>query len=98
MDVDQSTTEGYALGEAGSLDAAAKADVFDDLHAEGFEAADVEIGAAADEVEGANADGVVSGFGVGDAPGAGGPEAEELEEAEEGGLVPALDGGGGDGD
>ncbi len=48
-----------ALCEAGAFDAAAEADVFDDLHAEGFEAADGEIGFAAEEVEGADADGVV---------------------------------------
>ena len=34
-------------------------------------------------------------LGVGDAPGAGGPEAEDLEEAEEGGFVPAVNEGGG---
>ncbi len=37
-------------------------------------------------------------LGVGDAPGAGRPEAEDLEETEDGGFVPAMDEGGGDGD
>ena len=53
---------------------------------------------ATEEVEGADADGVAFCFRVGDAPGAGSPEAEDLEEAEDGGFVPAFDDGGGDGD
>ena len=56
------------------------------------------VGGAAEEVEGADADGVALGFGIGDAPGTRGPEADDLEEAEDGGFVPALDDGGGDGD
>jgi hypothetical protein len=65
--------EADALGEASVLDATGEADVFDDLHAKGFEAADLLVGFAAEEVEGADAKSVAFCFWVGDAPGAGGP-------------------------
>jgi hypothetical protein len=58
VDAGKAASEGDALGETGTLDAAAKADVFDDLHAEGFETAEVEVGGAADEVEGTDAESV----------------------------------------
>ncbi len=51
------------------------------------------VGLAADKVEGADADGV-AGIGVSNAPGAGGPEAHDLEKGDDGGLVPAADDGG----
>ena len=56
----------------------------------------LEVGGPAEKVEGAEADGVAFCFGVGDAPGARAPEAEDLKEAEDGGFVPALDEGGGE--
>lgn len=98
VEADEASTEGDTLGETGSFDTAAKTDVFDDLHAKRFETADLLVGFAVEEVEGSDADGVIFCFGVGDAPGTGGPEAEYLEEAEDGGFVPAMNDGGGDGD
>ena len=67
------------------------------FHGKGREPADLLVRLAADEIEGADADGV-AGLRVGDLPGARGPEAKNLEEGEEGGLVPAADDGGGDED
>ncbi len=57
--------DGYALAEAGLLDAAGEGEVFEDLHAEGVEAAELLVGGGAEEVEGSDADGVADGFGVG---------------------------------
>src|ERR1700750_2656666 len=98
MEADETASEGDALGEADVFDATSEAEVFNDLHAEGLEASDLHVSFAAEEVEGADADGVAFCFGVGDAPGTGSPEAEGLKEAEDGGLVPPLDNGGGNGD
>ena len=48
MNADEVGTGGDALAEAGSLDAAADGEVFDDLHAERFVAADLLIGGGAE--------------------------------------------------
>ena len=98
MKADQATTEGYALDQTCMLDAAGESQIFDDLHAERFEAAGLDVGGTAEEVEGADAQGVAFGCWVGDAPGTGAPEGEYLKEPEDGGFVPAVDEGGGDGD
>ena len=98
MEADEAATDDDALGEAGTFDAACEAQVFNDLHSERFEASDFEIGGAAEKIKGADAERVSGGFGVGDAPGAGCPEAEDLKEAEDGGFIPALDEHGGKGD
>ena len=98
MKADKATTVDDALSEAGSLDAAAETDVFDDLHAERFEATDLLVGFAAKKVEGAYPNGVAFCIGVGDAPGPGDPDPEDLEEAQDGGLVPAFNDGGGNSD
>ncbi len=97
VDADHVWGEGDALTEAGELDAEGEGEVFEDLHGDGFEAADPVKGGGADEVEGADAD-RVAGVGVGDAPGAGGPEGEDGEEAEEHGFAAGLDDGCGEGD
>ena len=78
VDADEAEAEAHALREACALNAAADTDVFDDLHAEGLIAADLEVGGPAEKVKGAEADGVAFCFGVGDAPGAPPPEAKDL--------------------
>ena len=90
--------EGDALAETGFFDAAGEGKVFEDVHLLAFEASDLEVGGAAHHVEGAHADGVADGFGVGYLPWAGDPEGEGLEEAHEESLVPAEDDEGGHGD
>src|ERR1700686_11029 len=95
VDVDQAATEGEARGEAVGFEATTEAEILDHLHAEGFEAADLFVGRALDQVEGADADGIGVSAGVRDAPGTGSPEAADLDEAEDDGLVPAPDDEGG---
>ena len=44
MKADEAAAKSDSLSEAGSLDASAKANIFDDLHPEGFEATDLKVG------------------------------------------------------
>ena len=58
MKTDQASAESDALDQACMLDTTGKSEIFDDLHTQRFEAADLEVGGAAEEVEGADAEGV----------------------------------------
>ena len=95
---DHAGSDDYSLAEAGLLDAAGEGEVFEDLHVEGVEAAELLVGGGAKEVEGSYADGVADGFGVGGSPGAGGPEAHDLEVAKEHSFAGGFDEGGREGD
>ena len=64
MEGDHAGGDGDSLAEAGEFDLAGEGEVFEDLHAEGFEAAELLVGGGAEEVEGSDADGVADGFGV----------------------------------
>ena len=98
MEGDHAGGGGDALTETGELDAVGEGEVFEDLHAEGVEAAELLVGGGAEEVEGSDADGVAEGFGVFGEPGTAGPEAEDSKIAEEHAFAGGFDDGGGEGD
>ena len=82
VDPDQVAAEDDLLAEALALDFESETEIFEDLQAEGFKAADGAIDGGADEVEATDADGIVFGSGVRGFPGT---EGQEGEAAEDGG-------------
>ena len=82
VNTDQIAAENDLLAEALMLDFESEAQIFEDLHAESFEAADGAVDGGTDEIEAADSDGIVFGGGVGGFPGT---EGEEGEAAEDGG-------------
>src|SRR6185437_3481767 len=83
MKADHAGGDGDTLAETGEFDAAREGEVFEDLHAEGVEAAKLLVGGGAKEVEGSDAYGVAFGTGVGGTPRPRGPEAHDLQVAEQ---------------
>jgi len=82
VDADQIPAEDDVLAKAAMLDFESEAEVFEDFHAERFETADGAIGAAAYEIEGTDADGIMFCGWVGGFPGA---EREQGEATDDGG-------------
>ena len=94
MHGDHFGTEGHALAEARTFDAAAQVKVIEDLHRRRLKAAQFAIDRRADEVESADADCVAQRGGLGYAPRAHSPEAYHLQVCEEHSLTASfVDGG-----
>ena len=61
VNADEALSVSKPLAEAVRLDAAREGEVFDDFHTDGFEATDLQVGFAAYQIEGTDADRVAGG-------------------------------------
>lgn len=86
------------LTKAGEFDLAGDGEVFEDLHAEGLESAQLTVGGGAEEIKCADTDGVMDGFWIGGSPWSCDPEAHDTEVAEERAFAEGFDHRCGEGD